>query len=273
MRRACVLLSVARSAVGYGLRLERKDRPLVRLLRQVAQRHPRYGYRRAWAWLRRRGHQVNRKRVYRLWLAAGLALPRQRSYRRRRTGQRVDPVAQAPGQVWACDILHDTCGSRQLVRCLSVLDEYTRECLALVVAGRLSADAVVACLAELVERYGAPKYLRSDNGPEFTAGRTQQWLALHGIQPALIDPGKPWQNGVVESFHSRLRDECLNREWFASRAEARVVIEQYRRAYNTTRPHSSLDYRTPAEMRADYETKGDSEFPQTRGQKREPVPV
>ncbi len=273
IRRACVLLSVARSAVGYGSRRERRDRPLVRLLRQVARRHPRYGYRRAWAWLRRRGHRVNRKRVYRLWLRAGLALPRRRSYRRHRTGQRVDPVAQAPHQVWACDILHDRCGGGQLVRCLSVLDEYTKECLALVVAGRLSAEAVVACLAELAEQYGAPQYLRTDNGPEFTAQRTQRWLALQGIQPALIDPGKPWQNGVVESFHSRLRDECLNREWFASRDEAQIVIEHYRRAYNTTRLHSSLDYRTPAEMRADHETQGDNDFSQTEGQQREPVPV
>ncbi len=105
------------------------------------------------------------------------------------------------------------------------------------------------------------------------AHRTQAWLTAHGIQAVPIDPGQPWQNGVVESFHSRLRDECVSREWFASREEAQIVIAQYRREYNVTRLHSSLGYRTPAEMRADYETLGDSDFSQTKGQKREPVPV
>ncbi len=273
IRRACVLLSVARSAVGYVSRQAEKDRPVVRLLHRVAKRHPRYGYRRAWAWLRRQGYRVNRKRVYRLWLTAGLALPRRRPYRRRRTGQRVDPVAQAPNEVWACDILHDRCANGQLVRCLSVLDEYTKECLAIVVAGSLPAERVVRCLAAVVERYGRPGYLRTDNGTEFTARRTQAWLAARQIQSALIDPGKPWQNGVVESFHSRFRDECLNREWFGSRAEAQVVIEQYRREYNATRLHSSLGYRTPAEARAEYATKGDSDFSQTECGTSETVPV
>jgi putative transposase len=262
VQRACVLVSVARSAVGYVSRQAAKDAPLQRLLRRFAQRHPRHGYRRAWVWLRRKGHRVNRKRVYRLWCQAGLALPRRRAARRRWRGPRVDPVARAPTAVWACDILHTRCGPGQVVRCLSVVDEYTRECLAIEVASSLPADRVVGCLARLVEQHGAPQYLRTDNGTEFLARRTQQWLRHHGIQAARIEPGKPWQNGVVESFHSRLRDECVDREWFGSVAEAAVIIEAYRQSYNATRPHSSLGYRTPAEVRSEHDTMVDTGVPQ-----------
>jgi transposase InsO family protein len=152
-----------------------------------------------------------------------------------------------------------------------VVDEYTRECLAAVVAERLTSATVVQCLAALVAQHGRPRYLRMDNGPEFVARRTQTWLAAHGIQPAHIAPGRPWQNGVVESFHSRLRDECLDREWFASRAEAAVLIDAYRRTYNTTHLHSRLGYRTPAETRADYDTEVDSDFSQKRRGKLTPV--
>ena len=273
VRRACVLLSVARSAVGYVSLQVAKDRPLERLLRRFARRYPRRGYRQAWVWLRRRGYHVNRKRVYRLWYVAGLSLPRRRSYRRLRTGRRVDPLAGAPNEVWASDILHLCCANGQRVRCLTVLDEYTRECLALEVDSSMSAERVVRTLAMLVEQRGSPRYLRSDNGSEFVGRRTQQWLRDHHVQPALIDPGKPWQNAVVESFHSRLRDECLNCEWFRSVAEARVIIEDYRRTHNTDRPHSSLGYLTPAEMRADYDTNVDTEDSESRSQKQRTVSV
>jgi putative transposase len=185
----------------------------------------------------------------------------------------VDPLAGAPNDVWASDILHLYCGNGQRVRCLTVLDEYTRECLALEVGSSMSAERVVRTLALLAEQHGSPRYLRSDNGSEFVGRRTQQWLRDHGVQPALIDPGKPWQNAVVESFHSRLRDECLNCEWFGSVAEARVVIEDYRRTYNSDRPHSSLGYLTPAEMRAEYDTNVDTEDPQSGSQKQRTVSV
>ena len=137
----------------------------------------------------------------------------------------------------------------------------------------MSSERVVCCLAKLVERHGAPKYLRTDNGSEFIARRTQQWLRLHGIESARIEPGKPWQNGVVESFHRSFRAECLDREWFLSRAEASVVIEQFRRIYNNERPHSSLGYRTPAEIRANYDTIVDTTTSQGGSQKLESVPV
>jgi putative transposase len=216
---------------------------------------------------------VNRKRVYRVWRRAGLSLPHGRPARRRWRGSRPAPAAGAVNVVWACDILHAYSGDRQLMRCLSVVDEYTRECLAIVVAHSLSSERVVRCLAELVEHYGAPTYLRTDNGTEFVARRTQQWLRMHGIELARIEPGKPWQNGVVESFHRSLRSECLDREWFVSRAEASVIIEQFRRTYNATRPHSSPGYRTPAEIRAASDTSVDTTTSKGGSQKPEPVPV
>jgi putative transposase len=272
VRRACVLLSVARSGVGYESRLVAKDKPLERLLRRFVKRYPRRGYRQAWRWLRRKGHKVNRKRVYRLWCRAGLTLPRRKSYRRSRSGKRIDPVAGAPNEVWASDIIQTYCANGQKVRCLTVLDECTRECLALEGASSMRAECVVRTLASLVDQYGAPKYLRTDNGSEFISRRTQQWLRDQSVQSALIDPGAPWQNGFVESFHSRFRDECLDREWFNSVTEARVIIEEYRRSYNTDRPHSSLGFLTPAEMRADYDTKVDTENSQMESQHPETVP-
>ena len=268
-----MLLSVARSALGYESRQVLKDAPLERLLQRFAQRYPRYGYRRAWVWLRRKGHVVNRKRVHRVWRKVGLSLPHRGPSRRRWRGPRTAPEAGFPNAVWACDIVHAYSADRQVMRCLSVIDEYTRECLALVVDRSMSSERVVCCLAELVERQGAPKYLRTDNGSEFVARRTQGWLRLHGIEPARIEPGKPWQNGVVESFHRSFRSECLDREWFLSRTEASVVIEQFRRIYNNERPHSSLGYRTPAEIRANYDTMVDTTTSQGGSRKLESVPV
>ncbi len=273
IRRACVLLSVARSSVGYVSRLDERDKPLERQLRRFVERYPRRGYRQAWRWLRRKGHRVNRKRVYRLWCRAGLTLPRRKSYRRSRSGKRIDPQAVAPNEVWASDIIQTYSANGHKVRCLTVVDEYTRECLALEVASSMRSDRVVRTLARLVDEYGAPQHLRTDNGSEFVSRRSQQWLRTHGIQAALIDPGAPWQNAFVESFHSRFRDECLDREWFNSVAEARVVIERYRREYNTDRPHSSIGDLTPAEKRADHDTKVDTEKSQLEGQQKETVPI
>lgn len=247
-RRACTLLGVPRSTLGYVLRRGRQDAPLLAELCRLATRHPRYGYRRIWALLRRAGHGVNAKRVYRLWRRSGLALPRRRPARKQRTGARVDPLATAPNAVWTYDFVHDWASRGGAFKCLTVVDEYTKECLALVPARSLPAVEVLRVLGQLVTRYGPPRYLRSDNGPEFIARRVRRWLARVGITTAYIDPGRPWQNGVGESFHSRLRDECLDREWFHSLAEARVLLEQYRREYNEQRPHSSLGYQTPAEV-------------------------
>ena len=250
-RRACTLLGVARSTLGYVPRRGGEDRLLLARLRRLAQQHPRYGYRRIWAVLRRAGRRVNAKRVYRLWRLGGLGLPRRRPARKQRTGERVRPLATAPNEVWTYDFVYDWAARGGQFKCLTVVDEYTRECLALEPARSLPARDVLRVLRQLVTRYGSPRYLRSDNGPEFIARRVRGWLARTGIATAYIEPGKPWQNGVGESFHSRLRDECLDREWFHSLAEARVLLEQFRRTYNEQRPHSSLRYRTPAEVGQD----------------------
>ena len=249
-RRACALLGVPRSTLGYGARRVGRDAPLLAELRRLARRHPRYGYRRIWALLRRAGRGINTKRVYRLWRLGGLALPRRRPRRKLRTGARVTPLADRPNAVWTYDFIHDAAANGLGFKCLTVVDEYTRECLAITVDRSLPACRVLEVLGQLVARYGPPSYLRSDNGPEFIARRVRQWLACTGIATAYIDPGKPWQNGVGESFHSRFRDECLDREWFHTPQEARVLIEQYRRQYNEARPHSSLGYYTPAEVGA-----------------------
>jgi putative transposase len=155
--------------------------------------------------------------------------------------------------VWAYDFVFDTCANGQSLKCLTVIDEFTRECLAIDVAGSIRSGRVIEVLTRLISERGAPRYLRSDNGPEFVSEAILKWLDTAGVQTALIDPGKPWQNGSDESFNGRFRDECLSIEWFRSRREAKVVIETWRRHYNAVRPHSSLDYRTPIEFRQHHE--------------------
>src|SRR5690606_17305406 len=156
-----------------------------------------------------------------------------------------------PNHVWTYDILHDQLANGQRFKTLSVLDEFTRECLAIHIGQSIRAREVTQVLSQVMTRRGAPAYLRSDNGSEFTATAVMVWLRDQRVGPAFIAPGRPWQNGYIESFHSRFRDECLNREWFRSGAEAAQVIEAWRQQYNTKRPHSSLGYRTPAQAAAE----------------------
>lgn len=260
VRRSCALLGVARSALGYESRLAARNVAVVTRLREISEAHPRWGYRRAWAVLRRERREpatsttapisepINQKRVHRLWRAERLSVPTRRPRKKRPSGERVTPTADRPNAVWTYDFVHDTCANGQPIKCLTVVDEYTKECLRIEVDGRLHSGRVIAVLAELVSVYGAPAHLRSDNGPEFVAHAVQRWLRSAGIATAYIEPGKPWQNGIGERFNGSFRDECLDREWFHTRREARVVIEQYRRHYNEERPHSSVDYRTPAEV-------------------------
>ncbi len=251
-RRACALLKVARSTLSYTSRMPARDQELRARLRVVARQHPRYGYRRVSAVLRGSGMLVNTKRVYRLWRAEGLCLPKRRPRRRIRSQGGRPLSARHPNHVWAYDFVHDTCANGQKLKILTVVDEWTRECLAVEVDGRINAARVTEVLQRLIYQHGAPASIRSDNGPEFVAKAVKTWLAQTGIQTAYSDPGKPWQNGTNESFNGKLRDECLNLEWFRHRAEARVVIEQWRRHYNEQRPHSSLQYQTPAQARIKY---------------------
>ncbi len=248
-RRACGLLGVARSALRYASRLVSRDAPVVESMRELSAQFPRYGYRRIRIFLARQGHQMSVDRAHRLWSQAGLQVPRKRP-RRRIAASRPRPApAQGPNQVWAYDFVHDACANGQKLKCLTLIDEWTRESLAIDVAGSIRSGRLVDLLSRMISLRGAPKFLRSDNGPEFVSTAVLRWLTTNGIDTIFIAPGKPWQNGTDESFNGRFRDECLNQEWFRTRSEAVAVIEAWRRHYNDVRPHSSLGYLTPSEFR------------------------
>lgn len=253
-RRGCQLVGISRTGLHYYTR--RRDEELRRRLREIAREHPRYGYRRACAVLRRDGERVNHKRVHRLWQQEQLSLPQRRPKRRRR-GQATAVCSRAmkPNHVWTYDFVFDRCANGQQLKILTVVDEYTRESLAVEVATSIRSGKVLSVLAGLIKERGAPEHLRSDNGPEFVAARVKEWLQVRGIHTLYIEPGSPWENAIGESFNGRLRDECLNIEWFSNLAEARVVIKSWRQHYNEERPHSSLDYRTPGEFFALYKQK------------------
>jgi putative transposase len=248
-RRACALLSVARSTMGYASRLARKDAAALSVMRELAGQYPRFGYRRIQVFLGRLGHAMSPDRAHRLWRAAALQVPRKRPRRRAATGRPRPLPPTGLGHVWTYDFVFDGCANGQQLKCLTVLDEFSRECLAIDVAGSIRSGRVIEVLSQLVSIHGAPKHLRSDNGPEFVSRAVLRWLAEAKIETALIDPGKPWQNAAGESFNGRFRDECLSLEWFRNRLDARITIGEWRRHYNETRPHSSLGNLTPAEFK------------------------
>jgi putative transposase len=239
---------VARSALHYGSRKAAKDAPVIARMQELSAQYPRYGYRRIRIFLDRDGHAMSPSRAHRLWRAARLQVPRKRP-RKRIAAARPRPQAPTgPNQVWSYDFVFDYCANGQQLKCLTVTDEFTREGLAIDVDGRIRSARVIEVLSRLVSMRGAPGFLRSDNGPEFVSKALLSWIVAQSINTALIEPGKPWQNGVVESFNGKFRDECLSLEWFRSRAEAKVLIENWRRHYNEVRPHSSLNYLTPNEF-------------------------
>ena len=248
-RRACALFQVSRSTLGYRSRLAEKDEPVVTRMRALAAQYPRYGHRRIQIFLAREKVTMSPDRMYRLWRHAGLQVPRKRPRRRAATGRPRPTPPETRNHVWAYDFVFDACANGQVLKCLTLVDEWTRECHAIDVAGRIRSGRVIEVLSQMISLHGAPRYLRSDNGPEFVSRAILQWLLATGIDTALIDPGKPWQNGTDESFNGKFRDECLNVEWFRTRPEATIVIEQWRRHYNDVRPHASLGYLTPQEFR------------------------
>jgi len=249
-RRACTLIGVGRSALHYRSAKREKDAPVLKRMTELSGQYPRYGYRRIAVFLERDGHRMSFGRAHRLWRQAGLQLPRKRGRKRIATGRPRPNAPAGANQVWSYDFVFDTCANGQQLKCLTVTDEWTKEGLAIEVDGRIRSARVIAVLSRLVSERGAPLYLRSDNGPEFVSRTLLKWITDQGIATALIDPGKPWQNGAAESFNGKFRDECLSLEWFRSRAEARAVIEAWRRHYNEVRPHSSLGYLTPAAFAA-----------------------
>ena len=255
-RLACGLVGLARSSFRYQPPPPSSDEEDLRAaVRRLAHRHRRYGSRRITVLLRRQGYQVNAKRVWRLWKRAGLSLPRKRPHRRQ-TGPAValPPHAERPHHLWTYDLLFDRTESGQMLKILIVLDEYTRESVAIRVEKRLGAGEVIETLELLCEPRGAAAYIRSDHGPEFIAQPLQAWRDARATRTVYITPGHPWENGSAESFIGKLRDACLNEEVFRRVEEARVVIEPWRREYNQRRPHRALGYQTPAEraLRAAY---------------------
>jgi putative transposase len=249
VRKACALLRVARSTLQYEPRLPQRDAPAVAAMQELAAQYPRYGYRRIQVFLERRGHVMSADRAHRLWRLHGLQVPRKRPRRRVATGRPRPLPATGAGQVWAYDFVFDACANGQQLKCLTVIDEFTRECLAIDVAGSIRSGRVIEVLSRLVSLHGNPRHLRSDNGPEFVSRAILKWLVQANINTAHIDPGKPWQNGNNESFNGKFRDECLSMEWFRNRIDAKIVIEDFRRQYNEVRPHSSLGQLTPAEFK------------------------
>jgi putative transposase len=254
---ACALVKVSRRRLDYVSR--KNDEPLVKVLKELAASHPRYGSRRLWAMLRREGQKVNLKRVRRLSRKHGLTLRSRHRRKRRGIGIGLPCKAEHPHHTWAWDFMEDRTEGGRKLRVLTVEDEFTRRCLAIEVEHRMSARFVADTLMGLIAEHGAPRFVRSDNGPEFIAKHLMRVLSIHGAQARHIDPGSPWQNGLNERFNGSLRDECLNMETFASRDHARMICKVYGRHYNTLRPHSSLGYLTPAEFAQAWRPKHASE--------------
>ena len=216
---------------------------------RLAGQYGRYGYRRITALLRQAGWRVNHKRVERIWRREGLKVPKKQPKRGRlwlNDGSCVRLRPSWPNHVWAYDFVTDRTHDGRSFRMLTIIDEFTRECLAIDVARRLTSDDVLHRLAELFVERGPPGFIRSDNGPEFAATAVREWLAQVGVKTLFIEPGSPWENGCNETFNGKLRDELLAREIFYTLPEAQVLIECWRVAYNTVRPHSALGYRPPA---------------------------
>lgn len=252
-RRACSTLGQCRSTQRYQTQQPEKDRPLIERLHELSSKHPRQGYRMTADLLRNEGWRVNNKRVRRLWIQEGLKVPR-RTCKKRRLGNSANSSqrreAGHKNQVWSYDFVHDQTEDGRPLKWLPVVDEYTRENLALEVARRMSGMEVIEVLDRLVTERGAPEYIRSDNGPEFASQAVKDWIAQRGFATIYIEPGSPWQNAYIESYNSRLRDEFLNVESFISLSEAQVLGEERRDYYNRTRPHSSLGGKPPEEYAA-----------------------
>lgn len=254
-RRASRVLGRARSTLRYRRRQRRGEEALIRALRRLARRHPRWGYKRIRARLVHQGWRVNAKRVRRLWNALGLRRPQRRKKPRKlgpKPGTSANSCAAQPARfkndVWTCDFLADRTAGGGTLKWLTLVDEYTRECLALHVAGSVTGADVRRVLARVMGRRGTPTRIRSDNGSEFICAALRGWLPAVGAEAIPVAPGHPWENGYIESFHSRFRDEFVDREEFESVADARAKARWYRREFNTIRPHSALRYQTPAKF-------------------------
>jgi transposase InsO family protein len=252
-RRACEVLDQPRSSQRYQAKARDDEAALVKQMLELVRAHPRYGYRMITAKLQQAGWEVNRKRVYRLWRREGLKVP-QKKRKKRRLGTSQNACsrrrAERANHVWTWDFVFDRTTSGSPLKWLSIVDEYTRECLALKVDRSITSEDVIDTLAELFAIRGVPQHIRSDNGPEFVAKAIQRWTKQVEIETLYIEPGSPWENAYAESFHSRFRDELLAAEEFEDLATARRLTAAWKEDYNHHRPHSSLGYVTPVEFAA-----------------------
>ena len=262
-RRICRVMGRSRSSLRYRRRRRADEPALNREIKRLARRHPRYGYRFIHALLVRQGWTINIKRVRRLWNSLGLRRPvRLRKPRKLgpKPGLSANSCVQQPARfkndVWTCDFIHDRTAEGRPLKWLTLVDEYTRECLVLHAAGSLTGADVRRIIARVIGRRGAPTRIRSDNGSEFICEALVNWLPRVGAKSIPVAAGSPWENGYIESFHSRLRDEFLEREEFENVPDAREKGKWFRREFNTVRPHSSLGYATPKEFSAACDKKG-----------------
>ena len=247
-RKACEVIGQPRSTQRYDKQVPDDEELLRQRIIELASEYGRYGYRRVTALLRNEGWIVNHKRVQRIWREEGLKVPQKQPKRGRlwlNDGSVVRLRPLFPKHVWSYDFMEDCTHNGVKFRILNVIDEYTRECLAVKVARRLNSHDVVEVLTDLFIERGVPVHIRSDNGSEFIAKRVREWLEKLQVRPLYIEPGSPWENGYIESFNGKMRDELLNGEIFYSLKEAQILIEMWKRHYNTVRPHSSLSYRPP----------------------------
>jgi transposase InsO family protein len=248
-RRACRVLGQARAVQRYTPQVRDDEAPVTARIIELAAVYGRYGSPRITAMLHAEGWGVNHKRVERIWRRAGLKVPSRQPKRGRlwlNDGSCVRLRPERRDHVWAYDFVSGRTHDGVPFRMLTIVDEFTRECLVIDVARKLGSDDVLERLAWLMATRGVPEHIRSDNGPEFTAAVVREWLGRVGVTTLFIEPGSPWENGYVESFNGKLRDELLDREIFYSLSEAKVLIERWRKHYNQVRPHSALGYRPPA---------------------------
>jgi putative transposase len=267
-RRVCRVIGRSRSTLRYR-ETHRGDEPvLIREIQGLARRFPRYGYRRVHAMLIRKGYAVNLKRVRRLWNELGLRRPIRLKKPRKlgpKRGTGANSCTRQPSRfkndVWTCDFIHDRTADGRPLKWLTLVDEYTRECLVLHAAGSLSGAEVRRIMARVIGRRGTPRKIRSDNGSEFVCEALSGWLSRAGSESIPVAPGSPWQNGYIESFHGKLRDEFLERVEFETVSDAVEKAKWHRREYNTIRPHSSLGYKTPKEFSAECDERGSEKEP------------
>jgi len=247
-RRACALVGLSRSSGRYRPREKTGEEALRERIKALAQRHPRYGCPRITVMVHREGWQVNKKRVHRIWKEEGLQI--RRKAKKRRGGPRGEVIRKAVrmNHVWSYDFIEDRTETGNKVRFLTVVDEFTRECLAIEAGRSMGGKEVIGCLEWLFLVRGTPGHIRSDNGPEFVARAVRDWLARKGCQTIYIEPGSPWENPYIESFNGKFRDECLNMELFRNVNEAQAVADSWREGYNERRPHSGLGNLTPREF-------------------------